>query len=293
MVTSELGETPQPSLSELPCSRPQLTAAELPSGLPAALEGALQADTGAEYFRRGRYPSRRAATGRSLAHCAEEHEVNEPASEVFHDAVGSAEELHNATAEPEVQRHLGPPPYSPPAPLPPHQRPAADELMAGVSPVFKELLCQENLNGGSPEPPREGGLEQLDALVAGVLATGANDPSHPSYLPGACEGAGLTGFSEIHLEPRASSPASRRREADVQRAAAARCGPEVNATAKSAEGIRSIPKAMASPNWKGTGSLEQAAETEFRRIFDTFETLEYVPTRKSTRRSPNTELTAS
>jgi hypothetical protein len=34
---------------------------------------------------------------------------------------------------------------------------------------------------------------------------------------------------------------------------------------------------MASPNWKGTRGLEQACETEFRRIFDTLETLEYVP----------------
>jgi hypothetical protein len=56
----------------------------------------------------------------------------------------------------------------------------------------------------------------------------------------------------------------------MKRSAAAQRGSEVNATAKSAEGVRSIPKAMASPNWKGTGGLEQAAETELRRIFDTF-----------------------
>jgi hypothetical protein len=47
----------------------------------------------------------------------------------------------------------------------------------------------------------------------------------------------------------------------------------MNAPTKSAEGIRSIPETMASPIWKGTGGLEQAAETEFCRIFDSFEAL--------------------
>jgi hypothetical protein len=141
--------------------------------------------------------------------------------------------------------------------------------MAQHSPVFANILRQEDLGGGSPDPPREGGIEQLNDLVGELLAAGRSDTSHPDYLPGAHAGAGLTGFSEIHLGPleARSAPSPPR---------GARSGPEVNAAA-SGPGIRSIPKAMASPNWKGAGGLEHAAQAEFKRIFDTFGTLEYVP----------------
>jgi hypothetical protein len=59
------------------------------------------------------------------------------------------------------------------------RRPDADrDVLFEMNPVTG--VRQEDLIGGTPEPTREGGLEQLDAIVAGLLATGANDPTIPT-----------------------------------------------------------------------------------------------------------------